>query len=214
MLTYKELRDMQQAERKEKSLQKLDERFIRNMIEYFDEKRKALASGSKENKFSREFSSKVETEMNNAMRILNEIYDCREKKIIKEALINSKMDGFVPDTSNMLDFEKRLYDEAVELIGKYRKEVFDMIISGQAEVQEEAKEQAALPVVESTIIVEPAAETAQAAKKIPLLMLENVESFVWENETCGPFKKDDLVELSEEVARILIDGGKAAENKA
>ena len=67
---------------------------------------------------------KLEYELRSINRILKEIYERRETKIIAIAINKSKTGSEIIDTSAMLREEKELYQELLDKMNQFRREVF------------------------------------------------------------------------------------------
>ena len=105
-ITYETLFDLLRKERSLEELQKLDIRFWQYVIDYLRE-REAFYE-----KTSTIEQEKTRIQLNNIKRIIKEIYEHRERKIVNVAVnvVRSDNAHFV-DTKNMLGEEKVLFDE-------------------------------------------------------------------------------------------------------
>lgn len=191
MITYSEIRNLQRKEKESTSLQDLGQDFIGELAEYIQDKRKILSKNKEQgNPFSEEMESKARSEMENALRVIDMLFQLREKKIIYQAIMSAKKDVKIYNTSNMLDYEKSLFEQTLKLIKSHRKKISHEL-SSQEKIKKEEK----------------------VSKTKMLRLTGDVNSFVWEGEEYGPFKKEDAVNLSEELADLLIKRGKAEEIK-
>ncbi|MGM5480425.1 MAG: hypothetical protein ACQESC_03110 [Nanobdellota archaeon] len=117
-ITYETLFDLLRKERSLEELQSLDSSFWKYVIDYIQDRKSTLDSsrpGEQE---------KIKVQLQNIKRILKEIYERRERKIINLALnvIRSDAMDYV-DTKNMLAEEKSLFNEALTLFKKYKSNV-------------------------------------------------------------------------------------------
>ena len=72
-------------------------------------------------------------EYQNAKRILRELYDRRERKIVTLAMHRSRTDATVVDISALLPEERILFDALVDLLSQTREQVFAAIgVTGTA----------------------------------------------------------------------------------
>ena len=127
-ITYETLFEILKREKDMTDLQKLDPNFFNDFIEYLNEKKKLLKKDDA--LFSYDEKKKVEKQIDNARRIIKEIYERREKKIINIALIKSRAKSNVVDTSTFLENEKRFFDEIVKVLDDFRGKNIDNIIRG------------------------------------------------------------------------------------
>ena len=78
-ITYETLFELLKREKDTTDLQKLEPNFFNNFVDYLNEKKKIL--GKDDSLFSYDEKKKVEKQIDNAKRIIKEIYERREKKI-------------------------------------------------------------------------------------------------------------------------------------
>ena len=202
-ITYETLFELLKREKDMTDLQKLDPSFFNDFIDYLNDKKNML--GKEDALFSGDEKKKVETQIDNAKRIIKGIYERREKKILNIALIKSRTKSNVIDTSAFLENEKKLFDEVVKVLDGFRSEVIDNIIDGKQ--------------ISGTTI-EKTNETANieksGTKKTTKLVrfLHSVPKFVGkELEEYGPFEEEDVANLPSEIAKILLDKGRVEEIK-
>ena len=93
-ITLETLYDILRNEKKREDLQKLEDSFFLDVILYLQEKQALVVTkDTKENIFAAGEREKLDYELRSIKRILKEIYDKREKKIIDIALNKSKTDS-------------------------------------------------------------------------------------------------------------------------
>ena len=125
-------------------------------------------------------------EIESFKRVVEEIFDRRERKLLHLAL--HAVRGKVTPT-NLLPEEKGLFDESVDLLRKLRQDLLGSLLAGKKKPKESRK----------------------AGEKLVLVkILEAIPRFVGTDlHTYGPLKPGDLVTLPPNVARFLIQKGKA-----
>src|SRR3989338_2197645 len=129
-ITYETLFELLKREKDTTDLQKLEPNFFNYFVDYLNGKKNML--GREDTLFSYDEKNKVEKQIENAKRIIKEIYDRREKKIlIWLALQKSKTKSNVMDTSSLLEHEKRLLDEIVKVLDVFRAEIINNILDGK-----------------------------------------------------------------------------------
>ena len=128
-ITYETLFELLKREKDMTDLQKLEPSFFNDFVEYLNEKNKVL--DKEDSLFSYDEKKKVEKQIENAKRIIKEIYERREKKILNIALIKSRTKSDVMDTSSFLENEKKFFDEVVKVLDIFRTDVINNILGGQ-----------------------------------------------------------------------------------
>jgi DNA replication initiation complex subunit (GINS family) len=118
------LYDILRNEKKREDLQKLENSFFIDVISYLKEKKTFLdAKDDNKDFFSNGEKEKLEYELRSIKRILKEIYEKREKKILDIALNRSRTGSEIIDTSSMLKEEKEFYNRILNTLDSYRRGV-------------------------------------------------------------------------------------------
>ena len=199
-ITYETLFELLKREKETNDLQKLDANFFDQFVDYINEKKKLL--DREDSLFSYDEKKKVGEQINNAKRMIKEIYDRREKKIlIWLALQKSRTKSHVMDTSSLLEHEKRFFDEIVKVLNDFRSEVINRIIDEKHTPK---------------IAIKQEKEDKEKISKDTKLVrfLYSVPKFVGkELEEYGPFEEEDIANLPTEIAKVLIDKGRVEEVK-
>src|SRR3989344_3546010 len=115
-ITLETLFDLLRREKSREELQPLDARFYQDLVRYINEKRVLMTTQQKSlDLFSELEREKATIQFNNIKKLIRELYEKRERKIISMALNKSKTNTDLIDTSSMLDEERILYEELVYL---------------------------------------------------------------------------------------------------
>ena len=131
-ITLETLYDVLLNEKKKEDLQKLDSSFFIDVVSYLREKKMLLeGKESSDNIFASGEKDKLEYELRSIKRILKEIYEKREKKIIEIALNRSRTGSDIIDTSCMLKEEKEFYEETLTNLNKYRVGILSCLFKGK-----------------------------------------------------------------------------------
>ena len=208
-ITYETLFELLKREKDMTDLQKLDPNFFNDFVDYLNEKSKVL--DKEDSLFSYDEKKKVEKQIDNAKRIIKEIYERREKKILYIALIKSRTKSDVMDTSTFLENEKKFFDEIVKVLDVFRNDVINNIIDGkQASGTAAGKEE-----IDKKETDEKDDNDKSEAKNTKLVrFLHVVPKFVGkELEEYGPFAEEDIANLPMEIADLLINKGRVEEIK-
>ena len=202
-ITYETLFEMLKREKETTDLQKLDTAFFNDFVDYLNEKKKMLEKDDA--LFSYDEKKKLERQIDNARRIIKEIYEKREKKIIELALIKSRTKSNIIDKSHFLDNEKKFFNMITEILDAFRVEAIERVLAGSYLSKD--KEEAA-------ILDNKAAEESQKKDTKLVRFLNSVPKFVGkELEEYGPFEEEDIANLPAEIADILLGKGRAEEIK-
>lgn len=121
-ITLETLYDILRNEKKRDDLQKLEASFFLDVVAYLKDKKSFLDSKKNDlGLFSGGEREKMEYELRSIQRILKEIYEKREKKIIDIALNRSRTGSDIIDTSSMLFEEKEFYKLTLAVLDDFRR---------------------------------------------------------------------------------------------
>ena len=224
VITYETLFDILRKESSRDELQTLSDDFYEQVQQYLQEKKSNTSSG---------YRSKIEYE--NSKKILRELYDRRERKILLLALNKARTQSAIIDSSTLLAKEKALFDELVYLLERTKKDTLAHIIGSiintkpLAEQVTTTKEptptisnnQAPLEETEPTSPEKTIQETPipNKPKKNPtpegykrVKFLHAVPKFIGKDMTIfGPYDPGAETELPEEIVTVLLKKGRIEE---
>ncbi|MBR9683162.1 DNA replication complex GINS family protein [Candidatus Woesearchaeota archaeon] len=228
-ITLETLYDILRNEKKREELQKLEDSFFFDVVNYLKEKKMLLECKKDEDDlFAVGEREKLEYELRSIQRILKEVYEKREKKIIDIALNKSRTKSDIIDTSTMLKEEKDFYNQLIKLLDGYREGILLSLFKGEVPIFQK-------PQIEMNVTankIEPApVETALGETEInpseteaaPSVAVEKpvmkkikfihaVPSFVWKDlKEYGPWEAGEETEIFPEVADLIIEKGRAEE---
>ena len=179
MITYNEIYEAARKERYSEQLQKLSKSFIKDVAEYIKEKKEIA---SKENESFSDIILKTKKQLENATTLFKELITRRRKKILNLVLIAAETGISKQDFDNMFTFEKELFEDLMKCIDISDKKLSDILKSDNQEKQ----------------------------KNELIVFKEGVEEFVGlDGEKMGGFEKGQIVNIPKEIAKILIEDGKA-----
>jgi DNA replication initiation complex subunit (GINS family) len=131
-ITLETLYDILRNEKKREELQKLEDTFFIDVVSYLREKRSLLKEKkTDEDLFAAGEKDKIEYELRSIKRILKEIYEKREKKIIDIAVNKSRTGSDIIDTSCMLREEKEFYEKVLTTLNSSRRNVLLKLFKGE-----------------------------------------------------------------------------------
>jgi hypothetical protein len=167
-ISFEYLRKILNEEKKSPNLTKISDDFYEVVKQYIEGKKKLIKE------------RKDEIELRNIERIVENIFNLRESKIVNLAIMSARA-GVQP--SNLTSEEKVFFDKLVEVI-KRRREILKNI-KAVLEEKEEKKE-----------------------FEILVVFKQDFPAFVGiDGQTYGPFKKGDIAKLPEENRKILAEKG-------
>ena len=136
-------------------------------------------------------------QLQNIKKILKELYDRREEKIIEMSLIRSKTKTNIIDTSNLLEQEKALYNSIVDVLNNYRERIINSVIEMRS-------------VTKPVFVIEDNQEKKTELPVTKLRFIQEVEQFFGkELEEYGPFKANEIAYIPNELANVILSQGKA-----
>ncbi|MFH1072757.1 MAG: hypothetical protein V1743_04985 [Nanoarchaeota archaeon] len=252
-ITYETLFDILRREKSREELQKLEPDFFSEVLTYLKEKTAILEQEPGQMElFAAKERDKTRIQMQNIRKILKELFEKRENKIIKICLDKVRTGSELLGTGAMLDEEKQFFAELEHLLSLNRKSILDNLISvrmpeypGKPTIapakpsnrpeaskkapeehgkigahederqavlaQEDHEEKSMTPEVsEQPNTDAPASEEIVTRKMIRFI--HPVPRFVGkELEVYGPFDEDEVTNLPEYIADLLVKKGRAEE---
>jgi len=208
VITYETLFEILQRERERADLQRLEPTFFSDTINYIKDKKKIIEAKS-DSVFATDEKKKTERQLENIYKILKELYERREKKIISLALDKSRTKSNLIDTTALLREEKVVFDAIAELLDNYRESILYSILNEKMPFMQQFQDsQGKKPKTDFKTALELKRHTKLVRFTYP------VPKFVGpELEEYGPFGEEDIANLPTEVADVLISKSKAEEIK-
>lgn len=222
-LTLRDIKRVKRLESKAKKLTKLEKDFYPRLFELLKKFREEYKKAQEESPKSSK-ALILEDDLKNLEDSLNEIYKCRERKILILAL------EFVRGSKHELKFltesEKETYNQLVNALQKGRKSFFKFSTKDSLKQKLEEKKD----IIESKIIEKKETnEIVEEKKKVEIdtvekvkdsrlefdyaivRILEDIPSFVAFDMKSYNLSKDDVVTLPKENASFLCENRKAEE---
>ena len=182
MITYNDIFEALRKEKYSEKLQTLSKKFVQEVSSYISEKRRIVSS---ENDMFSDEIVKTKKQLENSKSIFDEMMLLRKKKLLGLVFVASETGINKSDFESMLDFEKEFFDKTMENVKEAEKKLSAQFVNGSGGVRNENND---LKLV---------------------LFLQDVEEFVdLKGDGLGPFSKGDIVNLSGDVANILISDKK------
>jgi len=238
VITYETLFELLKRERERPDLQKLEPSFFSDTIDYIKDKKKILEARS-DSPFAVEERKKTERQLENIYKILKELYERREKKIISLALDKSRTKSNLIDTTALLKEEKVVFEALTNAFDTYRDAILYSVLNEKMPfMQSHVSDLPAIGMASESLreprislragsqtdrselphksLEKPKEDfkTAFELKKLTKLVrfMHAVPKFVGsELEEYGPFEGEDIANLPAEIADVLISKGKVEE---
>lgn len=204
-MTYEKLYDLLRKEKYSQELQKVDENFFRSIIKYLEEKSAIIdAQKSKDSIFAGEIE-KTEKQLVNVKKIVKELYEKRENKIMQLALFSSRIkERDIPPV--LLPEERKLFLEILEVLNRFRGSVLESVIEKKVPSVPESKPKD----------IKRTEEDSEKASELKVVrLLHPVPQFVANDlNIYGPFEEEDTSVLPKKTANVLIKKKRAEEIKS
>lgn len=207
VITYETIFELLRREKDREALQKLEKTFFQDILDYLKE-RKDILINQKSSLTNPEERKKNEKQFQNIKKLVSDFYDRREKKIISMALDKSRTKEDLADTSTLLEEEKNLFEKLVRLLNENRSNVLYRVLDLETTKKEEEKEE-----TETEKKVKDIEEEDKKEKSALMVrFIHAVPKFIGkELEEYGPFEEEEITNLPEEIANVLIKKGRAEE---
>ncbi|MFT4260832.1 MAG: hypothetical protein ACMXX9_00175 [Candidatus Woesearchaeota archaeon] len=203
-ITYETLFDLLRRERSRNEIQDLEDTFYDDVKSYLRDKE--IMMNEEDKKFtSRAEKEKIKIQIKNAKKIVKELYETREKKILHLASNKVKTNSVLIKTSNLLPKEKEFFDEAVLLLRKSKKDMLkEIVVLETAEIDSSEMKNTKQ---EKEIKEEP---KKNSDEQIKIKLSSNLPKFVGlDQKIYGPYSKGEIVDLPSNVANLLVNKGRA-----
>ncbi len=200
-ITLETLYDILRNEKKKEDLQKLDVSFFFDVAGYLREKMALLeAKRGGDNNFTAGEKEKLEYELRSIRRILKELYEKREKKIIDIAMNRSRTGSDIIDTSAMLREEKEFYNIVLNSLDYYRRGVLLNLFRGELPSIDSRQQQADLALEQKKEQIK--AELQRAQEEHNNQVKDSEEQDSQESDQGSGNKGSDNQELNHPLARV------------
>jgi len=196
-MSYKTLRKIQQMEKNFPGLAELHPDYYNALSEYLTKL---------ENRLSEESSSQKKMilgdEIQNIKKIVTNIYEQREKKILLAAI--SKARGGNPDVKNLEIMEKNLFDSILNLMLQSRRQLLEQ---EPIKIDSEKHNLTVEPIVKND-------ESDDQGNSNPIMRItENIPEFIGTDERKYNLQEGDVVSLPENMDKLLSNRGVAEKIK-
>lgn len=215
-ITYETLFDYLREERNNVQLQKLPDAFFEDVVDYLVAKESSLNALKDSGSLTYDNSA---MQYRNAKRIIEDIYERREKKIISIALNKSRTKSQLIDTSALLSEEKIFFNKLCDILDYYRDELIGAVFSKKLPNLRGIDDALAKKATRKPVELEKPAEKSEVVEDesiaeekpdIAVKFTQYVDKFVGPDlEILGPFNEGDIVKLPANVVEVILSKGYA-----
>ncbi|MBN2423119.1 DNA replication complex GINS family protein [Candidatus Woesearchaeota archaeon] len=195
-LTYELLYEIVRKEKTNADLQKLDQDIYEKIINYINDKKQVFKTTIKDSSAPENEKEKIKTQFNNIRRLIKELFERREKKLIVLAINKSRTNAANLDLSALIEEEKVFFDIAVSILNKFRKDVLLNLINASMPtyIPDKQKQPQENPDLKN-----------DSENKTQVKFIGSIQKFFGpELEIYGPFKPGDTAELPNKIADLLV----------
>ena len=200
-INYKTLRKIQQAERTSPQITKINNEFFKDVQKFLHELEQRLEKEKKAQK-----KMLLAEECQNIEKIVRNIYEQREKKIMLAAI--SKARGGNPSIKSLLPEEKLFFDDLYQNIVSYRKKILESNEKTEELKKESEKSDTSKDNNESTekhIEKETKQVSNNKENHHPIIrIIKDIPAFVGTDNKTYTLHQKDIVTLPEATANMLI----------
>jgi len=195
IITYDTLYEILRREKFRSELQLLDGDFFDNVLSYLNEKSAILESQKNRDSIFSSEHKKTERTIQNTKKLLKELYEKRESKIVDLALLSSRTSLLDEDLLAMLPEERKLYDELLITLNLFRKGIVLKLLSDE---KPDINQQKGIK-----------SDTLENKKSL-VRFLHAVPKFVGlDMSVYGPYDNHDIANLPSNIAEVLISKERA-----
>ncbi|MEK6920829.1 MAG: hypothetical protein AABX82_03015 [Nanoarchaeota archaeon] len=228
-ITYETLFDILRMEKRREDLQELQKTFFQDAVHYLKQKKEILIKKEHESGIDRvDEVKKIMIQYENIQKILKEIYERRERKILLMALNKSRTRMSTLNVDVLLPQEYEFYEQLIRLLDAYRGDVAEKVIKGFLPKEQIAAVMGSLhhteqraeilqPSMKARLITQeapPQEQHTEVSTTVQVKFLQETEEFVGpELEVYGPFDANTIAVLPAKLASTFIATGIAEEVK-
>ncbi len=210
--SYEQLFDLLRREKTREDLQEISKGFYTDLVSFLDNQQELIKVKEAQHSLVENLPlEKEKLESRNMRKILNEIVDRRQKKIILLALSRARMPSTIINYEVFSGEEKELFDNSVTSFRSFKDNLGKSVL-GDKIVYETKKES----VILEPITVEKPNEEVNTESvvikpdKVKVKFLSSMPNFYGpKKEILGPYEKGQVFELPELIANVLIKKGRA-----
>jgi DNA replication initiation complex subunit (GINS family) len=218
-ITYEQLFDTLRREKSRDDLQKLEKNFFDQVRIFLSAKQDMIRAESSQGIGSLA-AQRATIEYQNVKKILKELYERRERKIVTLAMHRTRTDAAIIDNDSLLPDEKMYLESLVHLMLQTREQVFSLlemrdpiVVTPLPQYQPTYEREPMEHKQQSMDVEESNGDTyTQEEHTLSVRFVAPVPKFVGKDlRVFGPYEQGEQAVLPDEIAQILIRKGRAQE---
>lgn len=184
-LTYETVYEILRKERIKQELQNLEKTFYQDVSKYIKEKVDVLESQKQKSSiFAQKEIEKTEKQLDNVKKIIRELYEKRELKIVQLALSSAKIKK-MDDIPELLPEEKVMFEILVKALKIHRENIINNILEKPKDIK-----------------IDQEVKLIRFTQAVPKFMADD-------NNEYGPFEEEYIALLPSKIAEILVKNNRA-----
>ena len=205
-ISYDSLFDLTRREKSREELQKIEDSFYGDVAAFLKEQERSMMGFSHGLEYE-----KAKIQLNNMKKLLRELYEKRERKILNLVLYKVKSGTSLVDMTPLLPEEQVFFEKAYQLLMQGRESIIEPVLAGRNAAMDILLN-AAAPKTESPadngseLLIEVTGKKTIQEPRISVKLLMPLPEFLGRDmEIYGPFKEGDVAQISETVAKVLVE---------
>ena len=186
-LTYETLYEILRKERIKQELQNLEKTFYQDVNKYIKDKVDVLETQKQKSSiFAQKEIEKTEKQLDNVKKIIRELYEKRELKIVQLALSSAKIRK-MDDLPELLPEEKVMFEILVKALKIHRENIINNILEKPKDIK-----------------IDQEVKLIRFTQAVPKFMADD-------NNEYGPFEEEYIASLPIKIADLLMKNNKVEE---
>ncbi len=217
-ISYEQLFDLLRREKTREDLQEISKDFYVGLVSFLDNKQESIKIKESQHSLVENLPlEKEKLECRNMRKILNEVIDRRQKKIILLALSRARIPSTIVNYEVFASEEKDLFENTVTLFRCFKEDLWKSDSKPNKVVCDSQEDNS----ISESIITEKPKEVVIPVEtpvevpspnlgKVKIKFLSSMPNFYDpKKEILGPYEKGQISELPELIASVLIKKGRA-----
>jgi len=191
-ITFQSIYDMVRKEKTNEEIQELNKEVFAQLTTYLKTKIQ-IYKNSKNRGINPNELKKMKSQIISARKLIKELYERRERKILQLAINKSRTKSDEIDESKLLPEEKLLFDDTTKILDKYRQDILLNLVNAR------------LPFGKKEKINNNEEEKHEPEEFVEVRFTQAVPKFLGlKEEIYGPFEPGDTAKLPKEIADVII----------
>lgn len=192
IITFQSIYDMVRKEKTSEEIQELHPDVFKQLTSYLKTKIQ-IYKNSKNRGLNPGELEKMKVQIVSARKLIKELYERRERKILHLAINKSRTKSDIIDDSTLLNEEKLIFDDVTEILDKYRQDILLNLVNARLPFGKK----------EETKPIENKEETK--SETMLIRFTSSVQKFLGlKEEIYGPFEPGDIASIPNEIAEVII----------